>query len=108
MIDSYIDRPYTSFGGSKNPAPSNFCYEEFLRYYCVIYNTVRENDYQPQELKDEVVDENHNLSKIPYPKIIPMMSSKEKLKCQKIPLVLQYHFPSKKDIQKKMLSICCF
>ena len=78
MIDSYIDRPYTSFGGSKNPAPSNFCYEEFLRYYCV-----RENDYQPQELKDEVVDENHNLSKIPYPKIIPMMSSKREMKVPK-------------------------
>ena len=51
-----------------------------------------ENDNQPQELKDEV--ENY-ISQNCCPKIIPMMSSKEKLKCQKIPLVLQNHVPSK-------------
>ena len=55
---------------------------------------VNENEYQPQELKDEVVEENHN-SQNNYPKIIPMMLSKETLKCRKIPLVLQYHVPNK-------------
>ena len=40
---------------------------------------MRENDYQPQELKDEVVEENHN-SQNDYPKAIPIMLSKEKLK----------------------------
>ena len=29
-----------------------------------------------------------------YPKVIPLMSSKEKLKCQKIPFVLQFYVPN--------------
>ena len=41
---------------------------------------MNENEYQPQELKDEAVEENHN-SQNNYPKIILMMLSKEKLKC---------------------------
>ena len=52
-----------------------------------------ENDYQPQELKEGVVEENH-YSQNDSPKIKPMISSKEKLKYRKVPLVLQYHVPS--------------
>lgn len=101
VIVRYTDCLYASFGGGKY---STFCYAEFSRYHYITSNTVGENDHQ---LKTEVQEENHKSQNF-YPKIIPMMSSKEKLKCQKIPLVLQYHFSSKKDIQKKMLSICCF
>ena len=65
-----------------------------MRYYYVTSNTVGENYNQHQELKEEVVEENHN-SQNDYSKTIPIMSSKEKLKCRKIPLLLQYHVPSK-------------
>ena len=65
-----------------------------MRYNHVKSTTVNENEYQPQELKGKVVEENHN-SQNNYPKIIPMMLSKQTLKCRKIPLVLQYHVPNK-------------
>ena len=58
-----------------------------------------DNVYQPHKLKAEVVEENRN-SQNNYPKIIPMISSKEKLKCQKIPLVLQYHVSGKERSMK--------
>ena len=45
----------------------------FFRYLYVTSHTVSENDYQPQELNDEVVEENHYSQK-DYSKIIPMMS----------------------------------
>lgn len=45
----------------------------FFRYLYVTSHTVSENDYQPQELNDEAVEENHYSQK-DYSKIIPMMS----------------------------------
>ena len=53
-----------------------------------------------KELKDEAVKENHN-SQNYYPKMIPVMFSKEKLKCRKIPLGLQYRVLSKKRYREE-------
>ena len=87
MVDRYIDRPdMTSFGG-KYSLLNSFCYGEFLRFYYLAPNVkVKENDYQPEELVDEVMEETDNIDHI-YPKVIPLMSTKEKLKCRKIPFV---------------------
>ena len=71
------------------------CYAEFLRYdYLVQTKVVDENDYQPEDLLDEPLEENHML-KVNYPIVIPLMSSKEKLKCRKILPVLKFPIPNR-------------
>lgn len=37
-----------------------------------------------------------NHAETKFPKIMPLMSSKEKLKCRKIKTALRYHYPSPK------------
>ena len=56
------------------------------------YPNFQKNDSQPVVLDDKVMDANHDESI--YPKVIPLMSSNEKLKCRKIGAVLRYHQPS--------------
>ena len=61
------------------------------RFYYVASNTkFTENDYQPQELRNELIEDSHNIDHI-YPKVIPLMSSKEKLKCRKVLYDLQFY-----------------
>ena len=62
-------------------------------YYVEIYVKFTENDYQPQELRNELIEDSHNIDHI-YPKVIPLMSSKEKLKCRKVSYVLQFYVPN--------------
>ena len=50
-------------------------------------------------LDDELIESNHG--KCSYPKVIPLMSAKEKLKCRNVEAVLRYHQPSpNSDIEK--------
>ena len=51
-----------------------------------------ENDYQPVILDDELLETYRKDSN--YPKEIPLMSSKEKLKCGKVKPVLRYYQPN--------------
>ena len=82
-----------SFGG-KYSLLNFFCYAEFLRFYYQAPNAkFKENDYQPEELVDELMEDIHNIDHI-YPKVIPLMSSKEKLKCRKILFALQFYVPN--------------
>ena len=53
------------------------------------------NGNQPEELKDNLLQNNSLCSPVNYPKILPFMSSKEKLHCRKVPFVLRYHVPNK-------------
>ena len=53
----------------------------------------KDNDYQPQILVDDLIENNH-ASDIHYPSSIPIMSANEKLKCCKVPYVLKYHVPN--------------
>ena len=93
MIDRYIDRPKIASFGGKHSILDSFCYAEFLRFYYVASNTKStENEYQPEELSNELIEYIHNIDHI-YPKVIPLMSSREKLKCQKVPYVLQFYVP---------------
>ena len=73
MIDRYIDRPSSSFNGGRYSVLDNFCYAEFLRYYYIVSNLSTENDYQPEEVNDHIIEENHSIVN-DYPKVIPLMS----------------------------------
>ena len=71
-----------------------FCFAEFSRYcYLPSHPKYKENDYQPEELDDEIVDDISN-SDCLYPKDIKLLSN-EKIKCRKTPYVLQYYVPNK-------------
>ena len=94
MIDRYIDCPNISSFGGKYSIIDSFCYAEFLRFYYVASNTkFTETDYQPEGLGNELIGDIHSIDHI-YPKVIPLMSSKEKLKCRKVPHILQFYVPN--------------
>ena len=98
MIDRYIDRPSQTFANGKFRILDSFCYAEFLINYYIAPKPV-ENDCQPEELIGQVIERNHSPS--PYPKVIPLMSSKEKLKCRQTEVVLRYHVPNKDMYSEK-------
>ena len=52
---------------------------------------ISQSDSQPMILNDELMDSNHEESILP--KIVPLMSSKKILKCQKVKAVLIYDQP---------------
>ena len=89
MIDRYIDRPNLSFCGGKYSALDSFCLAEFLRYFCLAPLKSKDNDYQPEIVVDNLIENNH-APDINYPSSIPIMSANEKLKCCKVPYVLKY------------------
>ena len=74
-------------------------FSEFLSYCYVALKSLSsfESDSQPVELEDEYIKTNH--SKCSLPDNVPLMLSKEKLKCWKVKA--QYHQPNpNKDIEK--------
>ena len=89
MLDRYVDRPDERFS---NVVLNKFCYAEFLRFYYIIPSS-NENDWQPMELKDELFEVNSPATR--YPIVISLMSSKEKMKCRKLPSVLRYFTTNK-------------
>ena len=93
MIDRYIDRPNLSFCGGKYSVLDSFCLAEFLRYYYLAPSKSKDNEYQPEILVDDLIENNH-ASDIHYPSSIPIMSANEKLKCRKVPYVLKHHVPN--------------
>ena len=66
----------------------------FEVYYLVQTKIVDENNYQPEELLDKLVEKNHML-KVNYPNGILLMSNKEKVKCRRVPAVLKFHIPNR-------------
>ena len=79
MLDQYLDRPAVSFCGEK--CVNQFYSVEFLRYHCLkkkkkqkkknSENQKLENDYQPNELPDELIEENH-CDRHSYSKVLPL------------------------------------
>ena len=59
MIDRYIDRPNLSFCGGKYSALNSFCFAEFLRYFYLAPTKSKDNDYQPEILIDDLIENNH-------------------------------------------------
>ena len=57
-FDRYIDRPNLTSSSSKFAVLDAFCFAEFSRYYYLPSNPkYKENDYQPEELDDEIVED---------------------------------------------------
>ena len=92
-IDQYIDRPNTTSFGGKFEVLGTLSFAEFSRYYDSPSNPkCKENDYQLEELDDESISGMSNIG-YTYPKQIKLLSN-EKLKCRKMPYVLQYYLPN--------------
>lgn len=86
-VDLYIHRPDNSFQGGQFRHVCYLSFTEFLSYYYVQSKTARfENDCQPAILNDEIMEVNHADSQ--FAKMIPLTTSKEKLKQRKLKAVL--------------------
>ena len=94
MLDRYLDRPTENFKNGEYKIIDQLCFAEFLSLYYVDAKQIEisENDSQPVILNDKLMDSDHEESV--FPKIAPMITSKEKLKCRKVKAVLRYHQPS--------------
>ena len=102
MLDRYIDRPNNSFNGGKYARLNNICFAEFLSQYYLAPKKVNDdnkNDSQPEVLQDDMLENNNTVSTLPDN--VPLMSSKEKLKCRKVKSVLRYHVPHKYKYPEK-------
>ena len=89
----YIDRSHTTSSDGKFAVLDTLSFAEFSRYYYLPSNPkYKENDYHP-ELDDESISGMSNIG-YTYPKKIKLLSN-GKLKCRKIPYVLQYYVPNK-------------
>ena len=85
MLDRYIKRPDEKFQNGKFATLNSLCYAEFLRYYYV--STIsNENDWQPVELTDSMLETNLAVTSH-YSSAIPLLLSTEKLKRRKVPSV---------------------
>ena len=94
MLDRYLDTTNKNLKNGDYKIIDQLCFPEFLSLYYVDAKQIEicENDSQPVVLNDELMDSNHEESI--FPKIVPLMSSEEKLKCRKVKAVLRYHQPS--------------
>ena len=94
MLHRYMDRPDRLFCSGHYAVLNDYCSAEFLRYYYLAPH-IKENDWQPVELSDEILE--NNFPDQVYPPVIPLMSSKDKLKCRKVPSVFRFVTPKKKS-----------
>ena len=94
MFDRYIDRPNLMCSSHKFAVLDTFCFAEFPRsYYLPTNQKYKENNYQPEELDEEVFEGISNSDYL-YPKDIKLLSN-EKMKYRKLPYVLQYYVHNK-------------
>ena len=94
MVDLYVDRPNEVAFGEKYYVLDLMSFSEFVTFFHLSFNSkFTDNDYQPEELLDEFLGGNHK-SYVLYLKVIPLMSSKEKLKCWKVPSILKLYDPN--------------
>ena len=93
MLDRYMDRPDESFLNGRYNSMNLICYAEFLRYYYLAAKP-QDNDWQPEELSDDLLE--NNFSNEIHPSVIALMTCNDKLKCRKVPSVLRL-FTSNKD-----------
>ena len=80
MVDRYMDRQNATSSSGKFAVLDAFCFAEFSRCYYLPSNPkYKENDYQPEKLDDEIVENISNPDYL-YPKDIKFLSNK-KMKC---------------------------
>ena len=70
-IDHYMERPSATFCNGKYSILDNFCYAEFLAYYTFENKPSNTGEYQPDELHNNLTDNNHG--ECSYPKNIKLM-----------------------------------
>ena len=58
-IDHYKERPSTIFFNRKYSILDDFCYVEFLAYYTLEIKSSKTVEYQPDELDDNLIENNH-------------------------------------------------
>ena len=76
------------------------CYAEFLRCYYLTQSRINKNDYQTETLTDQLILDIYSFQHFD-PNLIPLMSSKEKLKSRKISHALQYYEPNRHVYSEK-------
>ena len=70
----------------------DFCYALFIKRYQLKTKLI-ENDSQPEELMDKLVETNHRISNS-YSEVL-LLSSGERLHYRKVELILRYHVHNK-------------
>ena len=94
MVDVYVDRLNKVAFGGKYSVLESMSFSEFLTFfYLSLTSKFTDNDCQPEELLDQFLEDNHK-SYVLYPKVMPLMSTKEKLKCWKVSSVLKLYVPN--------------
>ena len=81
MMNRYMIRPHDALF-------KQFCYALFIKR-CQLQRKPFENDSQPEELVDELVETNHSTSSS-YPKLL-ILSTRKILNYHQVELVLRYH-----------------
>ena len=94
ILVRYLDRPSKSYKNCTYKAIDQLCFAEFLSYYYIVKKTIgnSKNDCQPVLLDDAIMESNH--AETHFPKVVTLMTFKEKLHCGKVKAVLRYHQPS--------------
>ena len=67
-IDRYMERPSATFCNGKCRVLNDFCYTEFLAHYTLENKSNKTCEYQPDELDDNLIENNHE--KCSYPQKI--------------------------------------
>ena len=93
MLDYYLDRPNKTFKSGQYQTIDQICFAEFssLYYTDLKPSESTENECQQIVLNDQIIEINRDESR--FPKTIPLMPVKEKLKYRKVRAVLTLYFP---------------
>ena len=85
MMNRYMIRPHDTLFGQ-------LCYALFIKRYQLQTKPI-ENDSQPEEFVDELVETNYSTSSS-YPKLL-VLPTGERLHYRQVELILRYHVPNK-------------
>ena len=101
MVDRYLDRPNLTFSNRKFGILDSFCFAEFVAHYYLLPKQSNDyvNDSQPAVLQELILEINHSACN--YPSTIPLMNSKEKLKCRQVKAILRYYVPNRHKYPEK-------
>ena len=78
-IDRYMERLSATFCNGKYSILDNFCYAEFLAYYTLESKSSKTGEYQPDELDDNLIENNHE--ECSYPPKMKLMISGQTMRC---------------------------
>ena len=92
-IDLYLERASATFCIGKFRVLNGFCYAEFLAYYTLENKSNKTCEYQPEELDDNLIENNHK--ECSYPQTIKLMISGKTVRCWKVRGVPRHHVPNK-------------